>query len=273
MRRALAQLPTRLWWCPSASAPTRPARPLHHTSLAAPMKPARARGSERVRCSTWSGTARLELQASQHRPAQDRRHQALASIRRARAHAESPRGRGSRSSSARDRRGAPGASPGTATASAAARPSQREQRRTRRARGGAALVELSPDVAALRAASPSRIAALRESTARQRRGSPTGGPEEDTQRCTRCCSARGPVELTRRPADVEATKPAPDLVQVASSGSTASRPAVLIGDSTATRPASAEAVAPEGRPPSASTSTALCPPPSTPRPFAGFERQ
>jgi HAD superfamily hydrolase (TIGR01549 family) len=87
--------------------------------------------------------------------------------------------------------------------------------------------ELSPDVAALEHASE-LIAALRE------RGCDvvlaTSGKEEDTQRYQKLLGAEDLKYTTS--SDVEATKPAPDLVQVALERVDGDRPAVLIGDST-----------------------------------------
>ena len=87
--------------------------------------------------------------------------------------------------------------------------------------------ELSPDVAALEHASE-LIAALRE------RGCDvvlaTSGKEEDTQRYQKLLGAEDLKYTTS--SDVEATKPSPDLVQVALERVDGDRPAVLIGDST-----------------------------------------
>ena len=87
--------------------------------------------------------------------------------------------------------------------------------------------ELSPDVAALEHASE-LIAALRD------RGCDvvlaTSGKEEDTRRYQKLLGAEDLKYTTS--SDVEATKPAPDLVQVALERVDGDRPAVLIGDST-----------------------------------------
>ena len=87
--------------------------------------------------------------------------------------------------------------------------------------------ELSPDVAALEHASE-LIAELRE------RGCDvvlaTSGKEEDTQRYQKLLGAEDLKYTTS--SDVEATKPSPDLVQVALERVDGDRPAVLIGDST-----------------------------------------
>ena len=87
--------------------------------------------------------------------------------------------------------------------------------------------ELSPDVAALEHATE-LIDALRE------RGCDivlaTSGKEEDTERYR---SLLGADDLKYTSSgDVEATKPAPDLVQVALERVDGDRPALLIGDST-----------------------------------------
>ena len=87
--------------------------------------------------------------------------------------------------------------------------------------------ELSPDVAALENATE-LIEALRD------RGCDivlaTSGKEEDTQRYR---SMLGADDLKYTSSnDVEATKPAPDLVQVALERIDGDRPALLIGDST-----------------------------------------
>jgi len=87
--------------------------------------------------------------------------------------------------------------------------------------------ELSPDVAALEHATE-LIDALRE------RGCDivlaTSGKEEDTERYRSLLGADD-VKYTSS-SDVEATKPAPDLVQVALERVDGDRPALLIGDST-----------------------------------------
>ena len=87
--------------------------------------------------------------------------------------------------------------------------------------------ELSPDVAALEHATE-LIDALRE------RGCDivlaTSGKEEDTERYRSLLGADD-LKYTSS-SDVEATKPAPDLVQVALERVDGDRPALLIGDST-----------------------------------------
>jgi len=87
--------------------------------------------------------------------------------------------------------------------------------------------ELSPDVAALENATE-LIEALRE------RGCDivlaTSGKEEDTERYRSMLGADD-LKYTSS-SDVEATKPAPDLVQVALERVDGDRPALLIGDST-----------------------------------------
>ena len=87
--------------------------------------------------------------------------------------------------------------------------------------------ELSPDVAALENATE-LIEALRE------RGCDivlaTSGKEEDTERYRSLLGADD-LKYTSS-SDVEATKPAPDLVQVALERVDGDRPALLIGDST-----------------------------------------
>jgi HAD superfamily hydrolase (TIGR01509 family) len=87
--------------------------------------------------------------------------------------------------------------------------------------------ELSPDVAALKNATE-LIEALRE------RGCDivlaTSGKEEDTERY-RALLGADDLKYTSS-SDVESTKPAPDLVQVALARVDGDRPALLIGDST-----------------------------------------
>jgi HAD superfamily hydrolase (TIGR01549 family) len=87
--------------------------------------------------------------------------------------------------------------------------------------------ELSPDVAPLEHA-PELIAALRE------RGCDvvlaTSGKEEETQHYRQLLGAED-LKYTSSD-DVEATKPAPDLVEVALERVDGDRPALLIGDST-----------------------------------------